>query len=143
ALPLLEKHGFTATVFIATGVAAGRVHYPWYDRQPPVLGPDDIAGLDGRPLCFEAHTISHPNLLAIGEAAARREIAGSKSELEAWLGRAVAGFCYPAGAFSPRDRRLVEEAGFHWAASCDPGVNQRGGDRLTLARIQVDARDAL
>ena len=46
ALPVLERHGFRATVFVTTGVTDGRVAFPWYDRQPPVLGWEDVVALD-------------------------------------------------------------------------------------------------
>jgi peptidoglycan/xylan/chitin deacetylase (PgdA/CDA1 family) len=144
ALPILERHAFRASVFTITGAADGRTTLDWYARQPPLLGRREIAALDrGSPFAFEAHTVTHPNLRALPEDAARREIAGSKAELEDWLGRAVAGFCYPGGLFGPRERRLVAEAGFRVATSCEPGVNHPGADALALRRIQVDARDRL
>jgi len=144
ALPVLEKLGFPATVFIATGVTDGTVSFGWYRRQPPLLTWDDIAELDrSGTLRFGAHSITHPNLLALEAESARREIAGSKLALEAKLGREVEAFCYPAGLFSDRDRGFVADAGFRLAVSCEPGVNRPGGDPLTLHRRQIDARDSL
>jgi peptidoglycan/xylan/chitin deacetylase (PgdA/CDA1 family) len=143
ALPVLAERGFRATVFVATGVTDGRAFFSWYERQPPLLGWDEIRRLDGEgTLRFEAHTVTHPNLLAVGDEQARREIVESKRELEERLGRDVEGFCYPAGLFGARERRYVAEAGFRAAVSCEPGANRRGTDRLALHRIQIDARDA-
>jgi peptidoglycan/xylan/chitin deacetylase (PgdA/CDA1 family) len=143
ALPELERHGFTATVFVATGVTSGRDPLTWYRTQPPLLSWDDVARLDGGPLRFEAHTITHPNLLAVGDGRAREEIAGSKAELEERLGRPVTAFCYPAGLYGPRDVRLVAEAGYRVACTCEPGLNTMYTSPLRLQRIQVDARDSL
>ncbi|HKP16923.1 MAG TPA: polysaccharide deacetylase family protein [Gaiellaceae bacterium] len=143
ALPELERHGFSATVFVATGVTDGRVKLSWYRRQPPLLGWDDIRRLDGGALRFEAHTVAHPNLLAVGEERAREEITASRRELEDQLGREVSAFCYPAGLFSERDVELVAEAGYRVACTCEPGVNTPRTDPLRLHRIQVDARDGL
>lgn len=144
ALPVLAQHGFRATVYVTTGVADGRLSFPWYERQPPVLGWDDIVALDREgTLRFEAHTVSHPNLLALDEAAAAAEIGDSKRELEARLGRSVWTFAYPAGLFGERERRLVAAAGYAAAASCEPGVNLPGTDHLALRRRQIDARDRL
>ena len=143
-LRVLERHGFGASVFVITGVAGGRVGLSWYARRPPMLGWREIVALDGgSPLRFEAHTITHPRLPALGLEAARREIAGSKAELEARLGRRVDGFCYPGGLFGARERTLVAEAGFTVATSCEPGANRPGSDPLALRRIQIDARDRL
>jgi len=144
ALPVLAEHGFRATVFVATGVTDGRASFGWYERQPPLLTWDDIAELDRQgTLEFEAHTVSHPNLLAVDDAGARAEIHGCKRELEARLERVVSAFAYPAGLFGERERRLAIAAGFASAVSCEPGVNLPGTDRFALRRRQVDARDRL
>jgi peptidoglycan/xylan/chitin deacetylase (PgdA/CDA1 family) len=144
ALPVLAERGFRATVFVVPGVIDGTASFSWYERQPPLIGWDEIVRLDGEgTLRFEAHTVTHPNLLTVDDERARREITGSKLELEARLGRPVEAFCYPAGLYGARDRELVAEAGFRVAVSCEPGVNFPGTDRLALRRIQIDSRDRL
>jgi peptidoglycan/xylan/chitin deacetylase (PgdA/CDA1 family) len=144
ALPVLARHGFRATVFIATGITDGRLAFPWYARQPPVLGWDDVRELDREgTLLFEAHTVSHPNLLTVDEATAAAEIGESRRELALRLERPVRAFAYPAGLFGDRERRLVAAAGYTAAVSCEPGVNLPGTDRFGLRRRQIDARDTL
>ena len=144
ALPVLARHGFHATVFISTGVTDGRLSFPWYERQPPVLGWDDVLKLDrDGTLRFEAHTVSHPNLVSVDEATAAAEIGDSKRELELRLGRRVSAFAYPAGVFGERERRLVAAAGYEAAVSCEPGINLPDTDRFGLRRRQIDARDTL
>ena len=79
ALPVLERHGFRATVFVSPAVVDGTATFTWYDDQPPVLGLERDHGLDGgSPLTFEAHTLTHPDLTALDDDAAEREIAGSQ-----------------------------------------------------------------
>jgi peptidoglycan/xylan/chitin deacetylase (PgdA/CDA1 family) len=142
AVPVLERLGFGATVFVVTGVVDGSATFSWYARQPPVLSWADIVDLaSGGTLRFGAHTITHPRLPALDTGAARAEIAGSKAALEARLERPVDAFCYPAGLFTARERALVAEAGFRVATSCEPGANLGTTDRLALGRIQVDRRD--
>jgi len=144
ALPVLERHGFRATVFVTTGVTDGRLSFPWYERQPPVLGWDDVVALDREgTLSFEAHTVSHPNLLSVDDATAAAEIGESRRELEQRLGRPVTTFAYPAGLFGERERQLAAAAGYAAAVSCEPGVNARDTDRFALHRRQIDARDTL
>jgi peptidoglycan/xylan/chitin deacetylase (PgdA/CDA1 family) len=143
AEPVLRELGFIATVFVATGVTDGRARFTWYEAQPPLIPWKLMRELDGGALRFEAHTVTHPNLLALQEEEAAAEIAGSKTELEERLGRGVRAFCYPAGLFSEREVRIVAETGFEVATSCEPGVVGMHGDRLRLPRIQVDARDSL
>ena len=144
ALPVLAGHGFRATVFVATGVTDGRATFAWYERQPPLLTWPEIVDLDrDGTLEFEAHSVTHPNLLMLDDQSARREIAGSKSELEERLGRRVTAFSYPTGLFGGRERRFVESAGYELAVSCEPGVNLPSTDRFALRRRQIDARDSL
>ena len=143
ALPILERHRFTATVFLATAVTDGRVRLYWYNDQPPLLTWDEVRVLDGGTLRFECHTVTHPNLLLLDEAGARAEIVDGKRELEARLGRESQIFCYPAGLFRERECRLVREAGFRAATSCEPGLNGLGSDLFELRRTQIDARDSL
>jgi peptidoglycan/xylan/chitin deacetylase (PgdA/CDA1 family) len=144
ALPVLAEHGFRATVFIATGVTDGRASFPWYERQPPLLDWAQITELDrGGTLEFEAHSVTHPNLLAVDDEQAAIEIEESKRELEARLARPVAALSYPAGLFGERERTLAARAGYRVAVSCEPGVNVPQTDRLALRRRQIDARDRL
>lgn len=144
ALGVLADRGFRATVFVATGVTDGRFTFAWCRQPPPLLSWEQIVELDREgTLEFEAHTISHPNLLLVDDDRARAEIRGSKAELEGRLGRRVTAFSYPAGLFGVRERRLVAEAGFGTAVSCEPGVNYPDTDRLALRRRQIDARDRL
>ncbi|HVF76689.1 MAG TPA: polysaccharide deacetylase family protein [Solirubrobacteraceae bacterium] len=144
AVPVLEHHGFTATVFIVPGLIDGEVTLDWYERQPPLMSWEDVARLDaGSPLRFGAHTVTHPNLLTVSDRQARDEIAGSKRIVEERLGRPVEAFCYPAGLFGDREAALVGEAGYRVAVSCEPGTNIPATDPHRLRRTQVDQRDAL
>ena len=107
-----------------------------------MLGWDEVVELDrGGTLRFEPHTVTHPNLLLLDDAASRHEIAQSKLDLEAMLARPAESFCYPAGLFGERERRFVAESGFRAAVSCEPGVNLPGADPLTLRRRQIDPAD--
>ena len=144
ALPVLAERGFRATVFVAPAVVDGWASFRWYASQPPLLGWDEIVELDREgTLTFEAHSLTHPNLVTLRNEAAREEIVGSKLALEAHLGRPVQAFSYPSGLYGVRERGLVAAAGYRVAVSCEPGPNARGTDRLALRRRQIDARDNL
>src|SRR5919197_243800 len=79
----------------------------------------------------------------VTEVAARLESAGSKTALEARLGRPVTAFCYPAGLYGPRERRLVADAGFRAATTCEPGANSPASDPLTLRRTAINGSDGI
>ncbi len=105
---------------------------------------EDILELDrDGTLRFEAHSLTHPNLPALGEAEAKEEIAGAKRELENRLGRLVRAFSYPSGLYGEREEKIAADAGYRIALTCEPGVNKRSTNRFALRRRQVDARDSL
>ena len=142
AAPVLRALGFSATVFVPTAVIDGRSSLSL--DPPPLLSWDEVCSLDAEGvLRMEAHSITHPNLLTLAEDAARHEIAGSREELESRLGRPVTAFAYPAGLAGEREARLAREAGFVFAFTCEPGLNDATTDRFTLHRTQIDARDTL
>jgi peptidoglycan/xylan/chitin deacetylase (PgdA/CDA1 family) len=143
-LPVLSRLGFRATVFVAPAVTDGTAAFSWYERQPPLIAWEDAVRLDREgTLRFEAHSLTHPNLLTLDDDEAAREIFGSKEALEARLGRPVEAFSYPSGLFGERERSLVRAAGFRAAVGCEPGVNRHDTDRFSLRRRQIDARDTL
>jgi peptidoglycan/xylan/chitin deacetylase (PgdA/CDA1 family) len=145
ALPVLEQHGFRATVFVATGLVDGSAPLSWYEgRAPTVLSWDEIVSLDRLgTLRFEAHSVTHRNLVALDDAEARDEFTRSKDVLESRLEREVRAFCYPGGLLTDRERVFAKEAGYELAVSCEPGANHLDSDRFSLRRLQVDARDSL
>ncbi|MCP9488006.1 MAG: polysaccharide deacetylase family protein [Gaiellaceae bacterium MAG52_C11] len=142
AAPVLRAHRFSATMFVPTGLVEGiAASVRWL---PPLLDWDEIGALDREGvLRMEAHSITHPNLLALDEESVRRELAGSRTELEARLGRTVTAFAYPAGLAGAREARIAREVGYLVAVSCEPGLNDEHADLFLLARTQIDARDNL
>jgi peptidoglycan/xylan/chitin deacetylase (PgdA/CDA1 family) len=143
ALPLLRRHGFRASLFVASGLVDGRARAGWYGPSPPaILGWDELRALDAAgELELEAHSVTHRDLVRLPAADARSEIESSKAELEERLGRPVSGFSYPAGRYGERERRLVEAAGYAFAVTCDPGPNGPSTDRFALRRIEVLGSD--
>jgi hypothetical protein len=73
-----------------------------------------------------AHTVSHPILARLPDAEARREIAESRADLQALLGRPVTLFAYPNGKpgadYLARDAATVRELGFAAAVSTVAGA---------------------
>lgn len=144
AVPVLERFGQRATVFVSTRVSAGEHSFSWYREQPKVMSLDQVQALDRcSPLKFEAHTLSHPNLPRVSKAEAKREIEQSKLELEDLLERDVTVFCYPGGFFGERERQLVEDAGYAYGVTCEAGVNTPETDPFLIRRIQIEGTDSV
>jgi peptidoglycan/xylan/chitin deacetylase (PgdA/CDA1 family) len=131
-------------VFVATGLVDGTFRPTWYERSPSLLGWPEISELDRRGMLrFEAHSISHRNLTRLDDGEARLEIVESKRILERELGREVEAFSYPGGVSGEREHALVEDAGYRFAVTCEPGLNPSGARPFALRRTQIDARDTL
>ena len=88
-----------------------------------------------------AHTITHPDLTTVDDAALKREIDGSRALLQRRLDVPVNAFCYPAGRNDARVRAAVEAAGFVTATTVEPGVASRRDDPFALPRIRVNGTD--
>ena len=77
-----------------------------------------------------AHTLTHPRLPKIDDAAATREIANSKTTLESMIGQKVTTFCYPGGAYNQTHVRMAQDAGYTYARTVDRFSYQVGDNRL-------------
>jgi peptidoglycan/xylan/chitin deacetylase (PgdA/CDA1 family) len=143
ALPVLQRHGFTATVFVCPCLIDGSVPLTWTRRQPPLLSWDEIAALDGQRARFEPHSLTHPNLTALDTAGAEHEILGSSRLIERRLGRPTRVFCYPGGLAGSREQRLARRAGLELAVTCEPGVATRDSNPLALPRTAVQWHDSV
>jgi peptidoglycan/xylan/chitin deacetylase (PgdA/CDA1 family) len=92
---------------------------------------------------FQSHTVFHPILPRCSAARTEAEIVSSKLDLQTRLGKEVYAFAYPNGAYSEREVRLVERAGYRCALTLDRGLNTERTPRFRLRRICIpDDADA-
>ena len=94
-----------------------------------------------------AHTMTHPILASLDDAAARREIEDSRDALRSILGAPVTLFAYPNGQpgrdYRGEHVRMVKNAGFRAAWSTAHGAADRACDAYQIPRItawQADPR---
>ncbi|WP_333609531.1 polysaccharide deacetylase family protein, partial [Arsukibacterium sp.] len=85
-----------------------------------------------------AHTVNHPILASLDTETASQEINLCRQQLLD-SGLTVKGFAYPNGRFNKdftqRDRDLVQQAGFSYAVSTNPGTNAPHQDCFNLKRF--------
>ncbi|MBN1477294.1 polysaccharide deacetylase family protein [Candidatus Sumerlaeota bacterium] len=135
ALPVLERHGFTATLFIATGCVGEMT--PWLEHDWPVMTWDQIRTCREAGHSIGAHTVTHPHLSELPRDEARREMAESKDTLEERLGEEVRWLCYPFGSFTPETEAIAREVGFRGAVSVNEGLRNRPEDLFRLRRVYI------
>ncbi len=109
ALPALERHGFTATFFIVSGLVGEEGYMSWAQLEQ----------LRDSGMEIGAHTVSHADLTALDPAQARAEMADSLRELERRLAIEVVSFSYPSGSYTPELALLARDAGFTSAVTTE------------------------
>lgn len=138
ALPVLQRHGFTATCYAVSGQFGGR---NLWDKglvaQTPLMTQEEWCQWRDAGMDIGSHTRNHVSLPDQDTATAREEIAGSRLELEQALGCEVHHFCYPYGRYTPEHAAMAREAGYHTATTTNRGRVHPGEDPYTLRRIMV------
>ncbi|RFU38705.1 polysaccharide deacetylase family protein [Actinomadura logoneensis] len=142
ALPVLDRHGFAATVFVTTGWladagadAAGRP----LDR---TLSWAQVAEAAAHGIEIGAHSHSHPQLDQLPDRALREELARSRGLLEDRLGAPVRTMAYPFGYSSARVRRMARAAGYDTACAVANRMAAGTADPLAVPRLTVRASTA-
>jgi glycosyltransferase involved in cell wall biosynthesis len=143
ARPLLERAGFSATVFLVSSAIEPETRSDPVLRQRPLLPRESAQERLGPAIEIGAHSRTHPRLTELTEGEAEHEISGSKLELEQTLGRPVTVFAYPFGDSNAPVRELVERAGFAAARGTKAGRNRPATDPYDLRWVEVQGTDSL
>lgn len=144
ARPILDRHGFTATVFAPTDyMGAGRLRWQgieqWlggeheHELQPMTW--KELSSLAEAGWEIGSHTRSHPHLTQIDDEALARELAESKATCEQQLGRPCPTLAYPYGDHDERVVQATAKAGYEAAAALPDRL--RGHDPLAYPRVGV------
>jgi peptidoglycan/xylan/chitin deacetylase (PgdA/CDA1 family) len=139
ALPILQRHGFSATCYVVSG-SIGR--YNQWDAErlgvrKPLMSAEQLRDWHRGGMEIGAHSRSHPRLTQCDDAQLHDEIHGSKATLEDRLGVSITQFCYPYGDADERVAGVVREAGFAAATTTRRGRAFAGMDLWQLPRVQV------
>jgi peptidoglycan/xylan/chitin deacetylase (PgdA/CDA1 family) len=147
ALPVLQRHGYPAVLFVPIGYVGDPLPLPHEERLAArglvngTLDWGELAELEAGGIRIESHGISHRPLADLELDEAAREIALSKLRLEGRLGRPVRAFAYVKGSeahYRPVHLSLLRQAGYEVAFTSVSGANGPGTDPLRLHRYNVE-----
>jgi peptidoglycan/xylan/chitin deacetylase (PgdA/CDA1 family)/SAM-dependent methyltransferase len=144
AWPLLQRYGFSATVFLVAD-QIGRTN-AWdqiYGEELPLLGWEEIRELQAAGVEFGSHSASHRHLTGLSSAEIVREAIRSRAVLERGLGIPVRAFAYPYGAEDRVVQHLIGACGYVFGLSCRPGPAGFQSSLLALPRIEITGFDTL
>lgn len=130
ALPILMQYGFVATIFLVSDYV-NTDHIYWWDRPMirtkhdhilyQTLTWDQAHEMAANGIEFGSHTRTHPKRLTnLSTMHCWEEIAQSRLDLGARLGREVFSFCYPHGDLNAEVVQMVDRAGYGCAVVTPP-----------------------
>lgn len=151
ALPLLERHGYPAVLFVPIAFVGEPLPLPHEGRllaqgiSNRTLDWAELAELDERGVSVQSHGISHRPLAELEVEDSAREIILSKLRLEERLERPVRAFAYVKGSeahFKPVHPSLLQQAGYEIGFTAVTGPNGSDADRFRLRRYNVEPYSA-
>lgn len=127
ALPILNKYGLTAAIFITVDKVG----------QPGYLSWKQINTLQARGVDIGSHTLSHSALTEIADADRKKEITTSKALLDQHLVKPIDFLAYPHGKYSRTFFNELQQAGYRGAFTGQTGLNFPSTDPYQLKRISI------
>jgi peptidoglycan/xylan/chitin deacetylase (PgdA/CDA1 family) len=124
ALGPLVEHAIPATLYVPSRLLG----------RPGYLTRSQLREMAAAGVTVGAHSRTHPDLRACGDAELDREVRGSRDDLEELLGTPVTSFAYPTGLQDARVREAVARAGFTSAIATVRGWARPGVDPYRVPR---------
>jgi len=129
--PLLRRYGFAAAFFVVTSTVGTFGH----------LTVSQIQEMARAGMAIESHGVHHYDFSRMTLLDARVELTRSRRTIEAWTGRPVTFFAYPAGRYTAALGRLLSDLGYHGALTEVPGFVRPGSAPYALERVRVSHDD--
>jgi peptidoglycan/xylan/chitin deacetylase (PgdA/CDA1 family) len=137
AMPLLDRYGFTATLFVTTGWIQGTGPHATGRTTCRMLSWAQIAEAANAGIEVAAHSRLHPQLDQLPRKLLHDELYTSKAQLEDKLGSSVIGLAYPFGYSDIRVRQIARDLGHDYACAVGNVLMDNEPDLLALPRLTV------
>lgn len=136
ALPIMKKYGFTATVFVCTGLI-GKDN-KWNNKDAVLrqhLNMDELQNLHQHGWEIASHGVSHFNLLKLTDEEMEYELKESYDFLSSKWGMTLT-YAYPYGAYSDFIKSCVGKY-YKYAFSVTKGGTSLVSDALQIRRYSI------
>ncbi|MCF5769068.1 polysaccharide deacetylase family protein [Aeromonas veronii] len=143
-LPLLEKYGYKAVVYVVTGEGYNRwdVEHPTNpDTKVSLMSGEQVKALAASGhVEIGGHTLTHPRLSKLTPEQQAHEIQENKRQLEALLGHQLFSFAYPYGDMNESAKEQAIAAGYRFAVATNSGPKAMHQDPFQIRRIAIFPR---
>ncbi|MCF5914091.1 polysaccharide deacetylase family protein [Aeromonas veronii] len=143
-LPLLEKYGYKAVVYVVTGEGYNRwdVEHPTNpDTKVSLMSGEQVRALAASGhVEIGGHTLTHPRLSKLTPEQQAHEIQENKRQLEALLGHPLLSFAYPYGDMNESAKEQAIAAGYCFAVATNSGPKAMHQDPFQIRRIAIFPR---
>lgn len=140
AWPVLDRAGFSATIYVPTDFVGKTT--TWYSdhhlKPMPVLSWNDLRDLRGKGADVQSHGCSHRRLSALPEHEMLAELRQSRAAMRENLDGDIKHFCYPFGDFNDSVKAAAKVCGYKSAVATIPGRYRVGDDPHEIRRDCLD-----
>ncbi len=134
ALPELLRHGFTATMFICSGLLGATSN--WDDVPAwPLMSADQVRELAATGMEIGSHSVTHLRMVGAGADQVKAEVTESRTSLGELIGAPIRGFAYPYGSMDKAAQHAVRDAGYDYACAVMTPMSDLGF--MTLPRMFI------
>jgi peptidoglycan/xylan/chitin deacetylase (PgdA/CDA1 family) len=117
AVPILERCGFSATVFPIAARLGGDNEWDPDGPRKPLMTAQQVRQVADLGIEVGSHGLRHVSLVSLSDAELASELADSRAALQDISGQDVAGFCYPYGHIDDRVVAAVRSAGYGYGCA--------------------------
>jgi peptidoglycan/xylan/chitin deacetylase (PgdA/CDA1 family) len=117
AVPILQRHGFTATVFPIAGMLGGENSWDENGPRKPLMTAGQVRELASVGMEVGSHGLRHVSLVSATDDELAAEAEESRQILREASGQDVGGFCYPYGHADGRVVERIRAAGYAYGCA--------------------------